>query len=78
LISNSHIKDINPTTKRLVERCLAADWGNVKDRPAVVEHEAGQVEKTGSGVSITVADENGTPIVNRKDFASRTLGRSQR
>ncbi|KAJ9103146.1 hypothetical protein QFC21_002568 [Naganishia friedmannii] len=77
LISNSHIKDINPTTKRLVERCLAADWGKTKERPPVEEHQDGQAERAVSGVSINVADENGTPIVNRKDFAARTLGRSQ-
>ncbi|KAJ9119183.1 hypothetical protein QFC22_003675 [Naganishia vaughanmartiniae] len=77
LISNSHIKDINPTTKRLVERCLAADWGTTKDRAAVADHQAGQAENATSGVSITIADENGTPVVNRKDFATRTLGRSQ-
>lgn len=27
LISNAHIRDVNPTTKRLVQRCLDADWG---------------------------------------------------
>lgn len=26
LISHSNIRDVNPTTKRLVERCLSADW----------------------------------------------------
>ncbi|QRV84766.1 hypothetical protein RhiJN_26832 [Ceratobasidium sp. AG-Ba] len=26
LIAHSHIRDVNPTTKRLVERCLSAEW----------------------------------------------------
>ncbi|KAG8708874.1 hypothetical protein FRC09_000990 [Ceratobasidium sp. 395] len=26
LVAHSHIRDVNPTTKRLVERCLAAEW----------------------------------------------------
>ncbi|KAJ9110118.1 hypothetical protein QFC19_001789 [Naganishia cerealis] len=77
LISNSHIKDINPTTRRLVERCLQADWGKAKEKPTANENGVEQTIKAGSGVSINISDENGTPVVNRKDFTPRTLGRSQ-
>ncbi|GHJ88905.1 hypothetical protein NliqN6_5307 [Naganishia liquefaciens] len=75
LISNSHIKDINPTTKRLVERCLNADWGIPADATTNNIGRKGSVAD--SGVSIRVADENGTPILQRKESVNRTLGRSQ-
>ncbi|KAG7528622.1 hypothetical protein FFLO_06045 [Filobasidium floriforme] len=36
LTSHSHIREVDPTTKRLVERCLNADWGDGGGRGTVV------------------------------------------
>lgn len=76
LISNSHIKEINPTTKRLVERCLNADWGSAKDTMTGGNSRSGY--DVDSGVSIHVADETGAPVIQRRESVNRTLGRSQR
>jgi len=36
LTSHSHIREVDPTTKRLVERCLNADWGDGAGHGTVV------------------------------------------
>jgi hypothetical protein len=36
LTSHSHIREVDPATKRLVERCLNADWGDGGGRGTVV------------------------------------------
>jgi hypothetical protein len=45
LIANEHIRDINPTTKRLVERCLDADW-NDDARSTATPAEAAEAAST--------------------------------
>lgn len=77
LISNSHIRDINPTTKRLVERCLNANWG---DRPSQDSGSGGGAQ----GVALTADaheeahDRGGSEKVMTLTVPKPGLGRSQR
>jgi len=46
-IANAHLREINLTTKRLVERCLSAPWaGNLGPEE---EHDSRSISSTGSG-----------------------------
>ncbi|KZT50746.1 hypothetical protein CALCODRAFT_504381 [Calocera cornea HHB12733] len=49
-IANAHIREINATTKRLVERCLSAPWAGNLGPP---EDDARSISSTGSGSTPT-------------------------
>ncbi|KAK0549749.1 pre-rRNA processing [Tilletia horrida] len=66
LISLGHIRDVSPTTKRLVDRCLRADWcialdQILQDGPAVVPSSSGEHEH----LAIAVAKIDGAEEIQK-------------
>lgn len=63
LIANQEIRDVNPTTKRLVERCLSGEWCVQHRKPSSARRvfaESG-MERTSSPSSDSVAAQSLTP-----------------
>ncbi len=69
LIANEHIRDINPTTKRLVQRCLDADWNEASESQALSSSVQSTQSVSGLARQPSVKDAS-KPLARRHRYAA--------
>lgn len=73
-MKNSDIRDVNPTTKRLVERCLGGDWCvHLRRARPVLEEGRGSPTSESSAMSPSHPDFTGTSSVQLARANSKTM-----
>lgn len=68
IISHAHIRDINPTTRRLVERCLSGEWS--KSMPSVPKLD------TSLSTTVDTDDPDASPLVSTHPITFASKARS--